>query len=312
VESAFHDRQHTLPPGLIPATVVPMTAGGDVDWAQLGRYLREVAAAGPAALAVTADTGEVLHLTPAEQYRVVALAKAETGLPIVAGLPAAGDGRPSDAVATAVAHARALAAAGADALLVFPDGAGGDAVVAYHRAVGDAGLPLIAFQLQPALGGVIYRPDVLARLLDLDAVVALKEASFDRDIFEATAAIAGVAGICLLTGNDNFILDSFELGAQGALLGFGALLTAPQVAMIDAWNAGRGDEARRLGTPLQRLADVIFAPPLGDYRARLKECLVMLGLLDAAHVRPPLRGVDDAERGRLRRALHDAQLAVAA
>lgn len=311
MESAFHARQHTLPAGLIPATVVPMTAGGDIAWSQLGRYLREVAATRPVALAVTADTGEVLHLSPAEQYRIVELAKAETGLRIVAGLPAAGRGQP-DAVAAVVAHARALGAAGADALLVFPDGTGDDAVVAYHRAVGDAGLPLIAFQLQPALGGVIYRPALLRRLLALEAVVALKEASFDRGVFRATAAIAAAAGVALLTGNDNFILESFELGAHGALLGFGALLTGHQVAMIEAWNAGRADEARRRAAPLQRLADVLFAPPVGHYRARIKECLVMLGQLDAAHVRPPLGAVNAAERARLRHALHDAGVAAAA
>lgn len=39
-------------------------------------------------------------------------------------------------------------------------------------------LPIILFQLQPALGGVIYDSETLARLLTLDNVVALKEASF--------------------------------------------------------------------------------------------------------------------------------------
>ena len=44
--------------------------------------------------------------------------------------------------------------------------------------------------------------------------------------------------------------------------------------MIDAWRAGRIDEAGRLGRRVQRLADVVFAKPVGDYRVRLKECLV--------------------------------------
>ena len=35
------------------------------------------------------------------------------------------------------------------------------------------------------------------------------------------------------------------LGATGALIGFGAVMTREQVAMIDAWNAGRIDEALR-------------------------------------------------------------------
>ena len=56
--------------------------------------------------------------------------------------------------------------------------------------------------------------------------------------------------------------------------------------MIDAWNARAHRRARwRSGARVQRLADVVFARPVGDYRVRLKECLRILGVLDAAHVR---------------------------
>ena len=51
------------------------------------------------------------------------------------------------------------------------------------------------------------------------------------------------------------------LGATGALIGFGAVMTREQVEMIEAWQAGRIDEARALGRRVQRLADVVFAAP---------------------------------------------------
>src|SRR5262249_29646834 len=102
--------------------------------------------------------------------------------------------------------------------------------------------------------------------------------------------------ITLLTGNDNFILESFLLGATGALIGFGAVMTREQVDMIDAWNDGRIDDARALGKRVQRLADVVFARPVGDYRVRLKECLRILGVLENAHVRKPLLPISDDER----------------
>jgi 4-hydroxy-tetrahydrodipicolinate synthase len=89
------------------------------------------------------------------------------------------------------------------------------------------------------------------------------------------------------------------LGATGALIGFGAVMTQEQVDMIDAWNAGRIDEARELGRRVQRLADVVFAAPVGDYRVRLKECLRIIGVLAAAHVRRPLQPISDAERAQL-------------
>jgi 4-hydroxy-tetrahydrodipicolinate synthase len=114
--------------------------------------------------------------------------------------------------------------------------------------------------------------------------------------------------ITLLTGNDNFILESFLLGATGALIGFGAVMTREQVDMIRAWQEGRRDDAMALGRRVQRLADVVFSAPVGDYRVRLKECLRILGVLEHAHVRRPLLGISDAERQHLADVLREVDL----
>jgi dihydrodipicolinate synthase/N-acetylneuraminate lyase len=295
--------------GLIPATVVPMDATGAVDDTQLRAYLRWVASAQPAGLAINADTGEAPHLTHAERLHVLEVARAETDLPIVCGLA-------GPFTAQAVAHAREFQEAGADALLVFPISAFLGApldprvLVAYHRAIAEVGLPLIAFQLQPALGGVIYEPDTLRAVLNVDGVVAVKEASFDRTICARTAEIVATADrpITMLTGNDNFILESFDLGCRGALIGFGAMMVREQVAMIAAHHAGHHDEARQLSARVQLVADAVFAPPVRDYRARLKECLVQLGVIQHADVRAPLLPLSDADRNALRAVLTEAHV----
>ena len=85
-------------------------------------------------------------------------------------------------------------------------------------------------------------------------------------------------------------------------------MTREQVDMIDAWQAGRIDEARALGRRVQRLADVVFAAPVGDYRVRLKECLRILGVLESAHVRRPLLPLDDDERAFLAEVLAEVGL----
>jgi 4-hydroxy-tetrahydrodipicolinate synthase len=141
-------------------------------------------------------------------------------------------------------------------------------------------------------------------------VAAIKEASFDAMRFLQVKAALESAGrkITFLTGNDNFICESFILGAEGALLGFSTLGTREQVRMLDAVRRGDIAEARELGACLQPLSDVIFAPPVTDYRARTKEALKMLGILDNTTVRPPLLPVDEKEREVIRRALHAAGL----
>jgi 4-hydroxy-tetrahydrodipicolinate synthase len=299
--------------GLIPATVLPMTGDGAIDEPALRRYISWISGLGPVALAINVDTGEGPHLTHAEKLRVIEVVGEETELPIVAGL--AGPFQTQ-----AIAQARDYRAAGASALLVFPIPAylstplDPAIPVEYHRAVASAGLPLIAFQLQPMLGGVNFDTETLRQLIELDGVVAMKEASFDARRFLDTFRMIEETDsyqrgeFTYLTGNDNFILESFMLGSTGALIGFGAIMVEEQVAMIDAWRDGRIDEARALGRRVQRLADVVFAAPVANYRARLKECLRILGVLEDASVRPPLRPLDAAERRLLEETLAEVGL----
>ncbi|MGH2474851.1 MAG: dihydrodipicolinate synthase family protein [Candidatus Limnocylindrales bacterium] len=286
--------------GLIPATVLPMDADGRIDEPALRSYIRWVVDQGPVALAINVDTGEGPHLTHDEKIRILQVVREVTELPIVAGLA-------GPSTEAAVRQARDFRAAGADALLVFPIPAylsqplDPRVPVAYHEAIADAGLPLILFQLQPALAGVNYDVDTLQAMASVEGVVAIKEASFDARRFVDTARLLeGLPRpIKLITGNDNFILESFLLGATGALIGFGAVMTREQVDMIAAWQAGDTERAMALGRRVQRLADIVFAAPVGDYRVRLKECLHILGVLESAHVRRPLLPLDDAERAHL-------------
>jgi 4-hydroxy-tetrahydrodipicolinate synthase len=299
--------------GLIPATVLPMNAGGTIDEPALRGFVRWIAEQGPVALAINADTGEGPHLTHAEKLRVLEVVAEETDLPLVAGVA-------GPFTAQAVQQARDYRAAGASALLVFPISAYLSAPLdpaiplEYHRAIAGVGLPLVLFQLQPALGGVNFDVETLRRLIELDGVVAMKEASFDARRFVDTFRMVEQTPkyrrgeFTFLTGNDNFILESFLLGATGALIGFGSIMVAEQVAMIEAWKDGRIDEARALGRRVQRLADVIFAPPIADYRVRTKEGLAMLGVLEDTSVRPPLQPLAAEQRDLLRATLTEVGL----
>lgn len=299
--------------GLIPAIVVPMTAYGQIDEDAFRNYLRWVSGQGPVALAVNVDTGEGPHLLHPEKLRILEIVKEETTLPCVAGLA-------GPFTSQAVSQARDLKSAGADALLVFPIPAylssplDPEIPVRYHQAVAEVGLPLVLFQLQPALGGVHFTTETLRRLIDIDGVVAIKEASFDaRSYVDTVRMIQQLpkyrsGDFTILTGNDNFILESFLLGCTGALIGFGAVMTAEQAEMIEAWQKGDTERAWALGERVQRLADVVFAAPVANYRARLKEALVMLDVIPAAHVRPPLLPLGDHERTRLRAALQEVGL----
>ncbi len=293
--------------GLIPATVLPMTEDARIDEAGLRRYVRHVAAAGPKAVAINVDTGEGPHLWAEERRRVLEVVIDEVGdrVPVIAGLGA-------QFTEQAVKVARECRAVGAAGLLVFPIPAyqgqplDPEVPVRYHAAIGEAsGLPLVLFNLQPALGGVLFEPATLQRLCQVAEVAAIKEASFDAKLFvEARAAVKEARPDCVfLTGNDNFVYESFVLGAEGALIGFGAVATRQQVELCSLALEGRFEEARAIMDRLTPLAEAIFAPPVRNYRARTKEALVMQGILEQATVREPLLPVSDEERDRIREAL---------
>lgn len=301
--------------GLIPATALPMMPDYEPDLPALRRYLEWLIPQGPVALAINVDTGEGPHLTRAERRAVL-----ETVVEQVNGRCGVVAGIAGPSTAAALDHARDARAAGADAMMVFPISAflgqplTPEIPYAYHAAIADAvDLPMILFQLQPALGGADYGPAVMAALLSIETVVAIKEASFDALKFVQMRATLDAAPrrITLLTGNDNFICHSFVLGAEGALIGFGTLAVAEQVRMIAAARARDWATAFAISSIVQPLADAIFAPPVPNYRARTKEALALLGVLDCTTVRPPLLPLNAAERADVRAALERAGLSLA-
>jgi len=298
--------------GLIAAIVTPMTPDHALDEASLRRYLSWLIPQGVVGIAVNVDTGEGPHLFPDERLRVLEVVLDEVGgrTTVVAGLGAT-------FTEQAVRTARDTAGIGPDALLVFPiptyqgEPLDPEIPVAYHAAIGAAsGLPLIAFQLQPALGGVLFSGETLRRLLSIDEVVAIKEASFDARRLTAIASMLRELPNppLLLNGNDNMLLEAYRLGAEGSLLGFGTLAADRQVAMLEAHRAGDDRRADELGGVVQPLCDAIFAAPLRDYRARLKHALWRLEVIDHPDVRPPLLPLSADEQHGVDLALKEAGL----
>jgi 4-hydroxy-tetrahydrodipicolinate synthase len=300
--------------GIIPAVIVPMRRDYSIDFEAFRRYLEWVVSQKPVGLAVNVDTGEGPYLTPQERSDVI-----RTAREVAAGRCAivAGVGGPSTIFAAD--NARAARDAGADAVLVFPTAAflndplDPRIMVDYHQAIADAsGLPLIVFQLGPIFGGVNYPPEALAETLRNPQIIGLKDASFDAQRFVMTRDIIRQADhpITLLTGNDNFLLESFLLGAQGGLLGYAAVGVGLLVDMLNAVASQEFAGAAAMQERVQGFCDYIYGHPIGDYRARCKVALVHMGLLtpDRTYVRPPYLSLWEAEKETARRAVEEAGL----
>lgn len=279
----------------MPAVPVPFRGATLAQDAQLG-YARWMSQREVAGVAVWAHTGRGTHLSP-EQRRLV-LETWRTALP----------GRVLVAGASSVAMAHEARAGGADALLAFPHAVD---PVAWHRALG-AELPVIAFYLYEAAGGVAYDDATLHAILSLPAVVGIKVATLDSVMTfqRITTLMRAHPEKILITGEDRFFGYSLMLGARCALVGMGAALCDLQIGLLRGYAAGDLARFMRLSERVDRFAQATFTPPMEGYVQRMLWAAAADGALppDACDDPwgPPL---DPTEREAVIRAVHDARVA---
>ncbi len=175
----------------------------------------------------------------------------------------------------AVREAETARALGYDAALLSLGAmrsATNEQLLAHCRAVASV-MPLFGFYLQPAVGGRVLDQDFWRSFVEIDAVVAIKIAPFNRyqtlDVVRAVVE-SGRRDVALYTGNDDHIvLDlavPFRLGAGrrvmesrivGGLLGQWAVWTRTAVRMLRALRPSRrrAASARRWLTRAAALTD---------------------------------------------------------
>jgi len=240
--------------GLVPAVPVPFR-GDRLDAEAQRGYARWMAGHRVAGVAVWAHTGRGPRLS-AEQRREV-LETWREALPdrvVVAG-------------ASDITMAIEARRGHADALLAFPERSD---PVAHHRRLSRE-LPVLAFYLYEAAGGVAYDDDTLHAILDLPGVVGIKVATLDSVMtFQRIAALMrGHPDKLLVTGEDRFYGYSVMAGATAALIGMGAALPGPQAELLHAWRDRRWDRFVALSALCDRLAQATFVEPMEGYIRRM-------------------------------------------
>ena len=164
-----------------------------------------------------------------------------------------------------------------------------DELVAHCRAVSRT-IPLVGFYLQPSVGGRVLPMSFWRRFAEIENVVAIKIAPFNRyqtiDVVRAVAEIGralgeGGSGIALYTGNDdNIVADllgewTFDAAGEsvtqrivGGLLGHWACWTRAAVGLLDRCHrANRSDtissELMLLNRQVTDMNAAVFDPAHG-------------------------------------------------
>jgi hypothetical protein len=229
---------------VIPAHPLALNSQRQLDERRQRALTRYYLAAGAGGIAVGVHTTQFVIRDPKFGLleRVLALAAEETrgnGVVKIAGVC----GRNKQALAEAELAARL----GYDAALLSLADLKHETIphlLEHARAVATV-VPIIGFYLQPAVGGRLLNYEFWRQFVEIENVVAIKIAPFNRyqtlDVVRALAQSGRAQEVALYTGNDdnilNDLLTQFDFGTQplrivGGLLGHWAVWTKTAVSHL--------------------------------------------------------------------------------
>lgn len=281
------------------AIVTPFTASGEVDEANLRRFVSWQVEQGIDYIVPCGSTGEAATMSAAEQRRVVEITvEAVSGrVPVVAG---AG----SNDTARAIQNSHMMRDVGATHLLHVspaynkPPQRG---IVAHFRAIADAvTLPVVLYNV-PGRTGSNVSAETTLELAEHDNIVAVKEAS--GNLAQISHIIRNRPdGFTVVSGDDALTLAVIAEGGDG-VTSVTSNATPALVAQLCA--AALGGDYATARSINARLADWTSVAFIESNPIPVKAALAMMDMM-GNHLRLPLVPLLAAHVPAVRRALHSA------
>jgi 4-hydroxy-tetrahydrodipicolinate synthase len=242
---------------ILTAMVTPFDERGSLDLSETRRLARWLVERGNDGLVVAGSTGEGQTLDARERATLWAAVKEAVGNRAVV-VANAGTNSTNESV-RAVVDAQA---AGADAILAVvpyynkPTQSG---MLAHFGAIAQATtLPVVIYNI-PGRTGANMLPETLFELAARHTNVAgVKESS--GDLKQIGMILRGRRKeFVVWAGDDHLFLPSLALGADG-VVGVASHLCSPEYRrMVEAYRAGRVEEAAKIHASLLPLIDALFA-----------------------------------------------------
>ncbi len=270
--------------GCTVALVTPFRDGA-VDEAALRNLVDWHVAEGTPTISPVGTTGESPTLTHDEHERVIALVVEKA-----AGRARVMAGTGSNATAEAIRLTRFAARAGADAaLLVAPyyNRPNQEGMYRHFAAIAEnVDLPLVLYNI-PSRTGRNLEPETVERLARIGPIVAIKEAAGSLD---QVSELILRTDLTVLSGDDSLTLPMLAVGAEGVVSVVANLVPRDVIALIDAFQHGRLEEARERHARLFPLCKDLLG--LAPNPVPLKAAMARLGRGNG-ELRLPLCPLDD-------------------
>ena len=295
--------------GVIPATLIAFNEDFQIDEKASREHIRECALT-PRISAVTVNghSSEIHACSFDEQKKILNFSLDEIGdiVPIINGVYA-------DGSIEAAKIAKMSDTNGASALLCFPPQSmsmGGylrpEMAVEHFSRIADAtDLPLICFNY-PSSGNLSYPFETLLELFEkVPTIKAIKDWSNEPMLHEKhIKTFQNLPNpVNVLTTHSSWLMSSLVMGAKGLLSGAGSVIASLQVDLFFSIKNKDLETAQKINEKIYPLVQAFYAPPFLDMHNRMKETLVLLGIMDKAVVRPPLMKLSEKEINSLRQAI---------
>ncbi|RJS92670.1 4-hydroxy-tetrahydrodipicolinate synthase [Salinisphaera sp. Q1T1-3] len=287
--------------GSMVALVTPMHADGSVDWQSLERLVNWHVEQGTHGIVAVGTTGESATLGFREHDEVIerTVEIVDRRVPVIAGT----GGNATDEAIRLTRHAQRV---GADAsLLVCPyyNKPSQEGLYRHFHAIAMAvDIPQILYNV-PSRTGVDMLPETVARLAEIDNIVALKEAkgSIERihDLIEHVGD-----GMDIYSGDDGTAMESMLVGGKGNISVVANVVPNLMSRMCDAAVRGERETAERLDAEMHGLHSALFleANPIP-----VKWALQEMGWIEPG-IRLPLTPLADHFHSHVREALQGCGL----
>ncbi|CAM4228999.1 4-hydroxy-tetrahydrodipicolinate synthase [Vibrio astriarenae] len=286
--------------GSIVALITPFNHDGEVDYVSLKKLVEYHVAAGTKGIVAVGTTGESATLTVEEHVKVVlkTVEFAEGRIPVIAGTGA-------NATHESVTFSRLLNNSGIAACLsVTPyyNKPTQEGLYLHYKAIAEeSDVPQILYNV-PGRTAVDLKPETVARLAEIDSIVALKDATGDLSRIAIHRELCGEDFI-LLSGDDATGLDFVRQGGQGVISVTNNIAAADMAKMFDLAKDGLFDEAEVINQRLMTLHKNLF---IESSPIPVKWAAHKLGLIANGDLRLPLTQLSEASQPTVAQAMTEA------
>lgn len=282
--------------GAMVALVTPFQ-DGEIDFQTLDELIDFQLENGIDAIVPVGTTGESPTLSHKEHRKVIERVVQAVGgkVPVIAG---AGSNSTAEAIEL-TAFSRKV---GADATLQVDPYYNKPTQEGFYRHFSaiaeEVDLPIVLYNI-PGRCGAGMTPETIARLAELENIVAIKEATGSLD---QASAIANLCDITIISGDDSLTLPLASVGGKGVISVVANIVPADVKAMTDLILEGDLVSARQWHKKLFKLSKNMLT--LATNPIPIKAAIAMLDMA-SEELRLPMTPLEEDKKAVLRKTLKD-------